>query len=117
MCLLDNGGPEARLWSASRILGPSTSNPLPLPCGNLRANRAAPITPTLVALFILVRQHRAALRGVSSSSGLIRHTVPVFAKYCTSYTETIHREAVTITFIGPHQRGGNLHYLFEREPR
>jgi hypothetical protein len=24
---------------------------------------------------------------------------------------------VTITFLGPHQKGGNLHYLFEKEPR
>ncbi|MHB8477863.1 MAG: hypothetical protein ACYDBZ_16420 [Steroidobacteraceae bacterium] len=24
---------------------------------------------------------------------------------------------VTVTFLGPHQRGGNLHYLFEKEPR
>jgi hypothetical protein len=24
---------------------------------------------------------------------------------------------VTITFLGPHQKGGKLHYLFEKEPR
>jgi hypothetical protein len=24
---------------------------------------------------------------------------------------------VTITFLGPHQKGGNLHYLFDKEPR
>jgi hypothetical protein len=24
---------------------------------------------------------------------------------------------VTITFLGPHQKGGNLHYLFAKEPR
>jgi hypothetical protein len=24
---------------------------------------------------------------------------------------------VTITFLGPHQKGGNLHYLFEKEAR
>jgi hypothetical protein len=23
---------------------------------------------------------------------------------------------VTITFLGPHQKGGNLHYLFEKNP-
>jgi hypothetical protein len=24
---------------------------------------------------------------------------------------------VTITFLGPHQKGGNLHHLFAKEPR
>jgi hypothetical protein len=24
---------------------------------------------------------------------------------------------VTITFLGPHQKGGNLHYLFDKEAR
>lgn len=24
---------------------------------------------------------------------------------------------VTITFLGPHQKGGNLHYLFDKESR
>jgi hypothetical protein len=24
---------------------------------------------------------------------------------------------VIITFLGPHQKGGNLHHLFEKEPR
>ena len=24
---------------------------------------------------------------------------------------------VTVTFLGPHQKGGNLHYLFQAEPR
>jgi hypothetical protein len=24
---------------------------------------------------------------------------------------------ITVTFLGPHQKGGNLHHLFEKEPR
>lgn len=31
--------------------------------------------------------------------------------------QTCGSRKVTVTFLGPHQRGGSLHYLFQSEPR
>jgi hypothetical protein len=31
--------------------------------------------------------------------------------------QTCSSRQITITFLGPHQKGGNLHHLFEKTPR
>jgi hypothetical protein len=47
----------------SGFLANEPANPLPRPCGKLRSSAATPIISTLEALFLWVRQQRAALRG------------------------------------------------------
>jgi hypothetical protein len=94
VCSLDDGGPG----SASRILGKEAFESVATSCSKL--DRAA----------IFARAPGRVRSHLGADFPLRKIRERLKCQICSS-------RKVTITFLGPHQKGGNMHYLFEKEPR